>query len=358
MSPQFKYRTSSILFVVTLLLLVFGLFSIYNASTASSFRTFGHPFHYLRQQLTWSLVGVLAFLLTIKVNLKLLEKLAPFVFLISLIFLVLVLIPGVSPEILGARRWLPLFGFSLQPSELAKLGLVLYLPIFLKKQHSITGFGLIIGTVLVLTMLQPDLGTTIILSVISISLYYHSGASLKILTPLLVVATLAAMLLITISPYRRARVATFMDPTRDPLGISYHVNQVLMTLGSGGLTGVGIGKGKQKYDYLPEATTDSIFAITAEETGFVGAVILLTALLTLILLLFKVARETSPVYPKLIVAGVASWITAQVFLNVSAMIALVPLTGIPLPLISYGGSSLVTTLIALGVTINVAKQNE
>ncbi len=273
----------------------------------------------------------------------------------SVLLMIAVLIPGIGSKVLGARRWINIAGFSLQPSEFMKLALVIYLASWLEKPRAIISFIAIIVPILGLVMLQPDLGTAIIIASTSFLLFFISGAPIKDLLMLFLGGGFGVLLLIITSTYRRARLFTFLDPTKDALGTSYHINQILIALGSGGLAGVGLGRSRQKYQYLPEATTDSIFAIIGEETGFIGAILIIGLLLTLVFMCFKVASRCQSRFNQLLAAGIASWIASQVFLNISAMVALVPLTGIPLPLISYGGSSLITVLTGIGILLSITR---
>ena len=205
-------------------------------------------------------------------------------------------------------------------------------------------------------MLQPDLGTALIIVGVSFMTYYLSGAKIKEIFSFGAILAVAISALIILSPYRMERLKTFMDPTTDPLGSSYHINQVLYGLGSGGASGVGLGKSRQKYAYLPEATTDSIFVIIAEEFGFIGSSFFILTFIGLLLASFKVALNVHDKFDKLLSSSISLLFLIQIFVNLSSMVALVPLTGVPLPFISYGGSSLVTNFIALGLLINISKR--
>ncbi|MBI1871918.1 FtsW/RodA/SpoVE family cell cycle protein [Candidatus Collierbacteria bacterium] len=204
-------------------------------------------------------------------------------------------------------------------------------------------------------ILQSDFGTAAIITSICFGLYFISGSGLKEIGILLAVLLLGAFFFIFSSPYRMQRLATFIDPTSDTLGRSYHINQVILGLGSGGMFGVGLGRSRQKYAYLPEAATDSIFAIVGEETGFVGGLVLISLLLSLCLLAFKIAAKARDQHQRLVAVGIALLFSAQTFVNLSSMVALIPLTGVPLPLISYGGSSLITNFISLGILASIAR---
>jgi cell division protein FtsW len=345
----------SLLLIHTLLLLAFGVIAVYNASVVDAFNTFGNKYHFAIQQIKWTGIGLVSMFLVSRIPPVFFKKFAPHIMIATLILMVAVLIPGLGSRVLGARRWINIGGFTLQPSEFMKLALVIYLASWLEKPRPITSFMAVILPILGLVMLQPDLGTAIIIAATGFLLYFISGAPVSKLLGLTLTGFLGGALLILSSSYRRARLLTFLDPTNDPLGSSYHINQVLIALGSGGLTGVGLGRSRQKYQYLPEATTDSIFAIIGEETGFIGCILVIGFLVSLVLLCFKLASQCQNRFNQLIVAGIASWLAAQVFLNISAMVALVPLTGIPLPLISYGGSSLITVLTGIGILLSVIR---
>ena len=286
-----------------------------------------------------------------------LVRLARMGFIATLVLLVAVLIPGFSSRVLGARRWLNLGLFSFQPAELAKLSLVVYWASLLKKGRDmfwpfVASLGLITG----LVMLEPDLGTTVILIGTGLIMYFGSGGKLK---PILLGAPIflvIALGLIFISPYRRDRLWTYFDHSRDPLGASYHIRQVLLSLGSGGIWGVGLGQSRQKYEFLPEVTTDSIFAVVGEELGLVGTTTVIITFLIFFWAGMKVVKSTDDQFGVNLALGLTGWITFQALVNIAAMVALVPLTGIPLPFISYGGSSLVIALLSTGILVNISRQ--
>jgi cell division protein FtsW len=204
-------------------------------------------------------------------------------------------------------------------------------------------------------MLEPDMGTTLVVVALAITMYFLAGYPLRHFVLVGGVGIVVGIIFIVTSSYRLDRVKTFFNPAIDPQGSSYHIRQVLLALGSGGMTGVGIGRSRQKYEYLPEATTDSIFAVAGEELGFIGAGLLILAFLYLLSLIFQLATHTHDSYSKLLVAGVGAWFSLQFILNLAAMVALTPLTGVPLPLVSYGGSALVTMLAGIGIVLAVAR---
>ena len=343
------------LLLAGILVACFGLVAIYDASVIDAFRTFEDKFHYVKQQAVWICIGVVAALVTSSFPTAFLKKYAHIIYGATLFLVVIVLIPGIGSKYLGARRWIDIGITVIQPSELLKIGLVIYLAKWLETERTLKQFLAFIGLNIILVMLEPDLGTSIIIIGTSFMMYYLSGAKIKDIATFCAVLLLAISALILVSPYRVNRLKTFLDPTTDPLGSSYHINQILYGLGSGGLNGVGLGKSRQKYAYLPEATTDSIFVIIAEEFGFIGSSLLIAVLVGLLLSSFKVAMNVNDKFDKLLASSISLLFLIQIFVNLSSMVALVPLTGVPLPFISYGGSSLVTNFIALGLLINIAK---
>jgi cell division protein FtsW len=370
-------------------LLAFGVLMVYDASVVSSLNLFGGQYHYLLLQLIWVLIGLLPFAFLYLLDYKKLRVIAFPFFLISFIFLAFVLFPtSFSPEVLGSRRWvylnpsplpeIPLLGrLRFQPSELAKLGLVLYLAALFTSPSAKNGgrkrlgprksgnrkkIGLVLLLpLLVLTavpvLLEPDLGTTIILVGIGITVYFVAGGSflqLALFMPLLLAAVVA---LIFISPYRSERLLTYLNPSlADPRGAGYQIRQILIALGSGGLFGLGIGESRQKYAYLPGVNTDSIFAVVGEEFGFVGTVALILLYWVVVYRGFKVAQRAPDQFGRVLSAGIAAWFALQAFVNLGAMVGITPLTGVTLPFISYGGSSLVVMLAAFGVLLNISRQ--
>lgn len=342
--------------IAGILMACFGLIAIYDASVIDAYRTFGDKFHYVKQQSVWILIGIVVATITASIPVQLIKKYAHVLYGFTLFLMVIVLIPGIGSKLLGARRWIDIGFTVIQPSELLKITLAIYLAKWLEEDRTLKQFLILLSINLVLIMLQPDLGTALITVGVSFMIYYLSGAKIKEIFSFSAILAVAISSLILFSPYRMDRMKTFMDPTTDPLGASYHINQILYGLGSGGVSGVGLGKSRQKYAYLPEATTDSIFVIIAEEFGFIGSTLLIVSLVGLLMFSFKVALNVSDKFDKLLSSSISLLFLIQIFVNLSSMVALVPLTGVPLPFISYGGSSLVTNFIALGLLINIAKR--
>jgi len=351
-----KSRLPFTILLAGVLIACFGLLAIYDASVIDAFRTFGNKYHYVRQQAIWLAIGTVVCLITANIPLGLIKKYAHVIYGIALVLMILVLIPGIGSKLLGARRWIIFGPVVIQPSELLKISLAIYLSKWLETERSLKNFLIFLGINLGLIMLQPDLGTAIIIMGTSFMLYYLSGASIKEIITFVSVLGVAILMLIFSSPYRVDRVKTFMDPTADPLGASYHINQILYGLGSGGFSGVGLGMSRQKYAFLPEATTDSIFVIIAEEFGFLGASMLIVTLVGMLLFAFKVSLGVHEKFDKLLSSSIILMFLIQIIVNLGAMTAMIPLTGVPLPFISYGGSSLVTNFIALGVLVNISKK--
>ena len=356
--PNSKRYLGFQLFSLTLVLVLFGLLMIYSASVSEALQTFNDKFYFVKQQLKWAGLGFAGLFIFSKIPLKTLKQLAPTLMAIGLFLLVLVLIPGIGAKVQGARRWLALPFFTLQPSELMKLIEIIYLAHFLNaKPVSFSQFLFLLGTISFLVLLQPDMGTMLVLIATAVAVYFLSGYPIKNILFLGLLGSLALLLLIIISPYRASRLKTFLNPMHDPLGSSYHIRQILIAFGSGGISGVGLGKSRQKHNYLPESTTDSIFAVIGEELGFIGAIFLISLFAYFIYLGFQIAFKTQDRFARVLAGGITSWFALQVVLNLSSMVALTPLTGVPLPLVSYGGSALVTMLSGIGLLINISRNN-
>lgn len=344
---------------MTIILLGFGLIMIYSASVAEGARDFGSKWHFVLLQLKWASVGLVAMFVMSFIPPKIWERFAPLLLLMGLVLLVMVVIPGIGTKVQGARRWLVLPGFTLQPSELIKFIEVVYLSSWLHaRKISLPQFGFFVATTAGLIMLQPDMGTTLVVTLLATTMYFLSGYPIKHLLTIGGIGIALGTILIIAEPYRLARVKTFINPLHDTEGSSYHIRQVLLSLGSGGISGLGIGRSRQKYAYLPEATTDSIFAVVGEELGFIGGVTLILAFLYYLSLIFKVAASEHDKFAATMCAGVGAWIGLQVCLNLAAMVALTPLTGVPLPLVSYGGSALITMLGGVGLVLSVSRHQK
>jgi cell division protein FtsW len=354
-SPQ---RFDLFLTFITLGLVIFGVVMIYNASVVSAHQDFGDKYYYLKNQLVSATVGLIAMGVAAKVNYHYWQKLSPLILAGAVLLLLAVFIPGLGVKAYGAQRWLNLGPINLQPSEMVKLSYIFYLSAWLSRKIKLLPFLIITGLLVGIVLLQRDMGTATIIGLVGLATYFMSGASLWQFGIILPISAVVGFIFILSSSYRMKRLFTFLDPTKDPLGSSYHINQVLIALGSGGLLGLGLGESRQKYEYLPEVTTDSIFAVIGEELGFIGAVILIVSFLFLIYRGFKIARNAPDKFGQLVAGGITSWLAFQFFVNLAAMVALIPLTGVPLPFISFGGSALVTTMVGVGILLNISKQTK
>lgn len=359
-SPQQKKVFDYLPLIITLGFLIFGVLMVYDSSSAQAFVSFNDKFFFLKEQIKWVIVGLGAGAFMFFFDYKKLKLFALPILIGAIVLLIAVFIPGISVKAYGAHRWINLGFTVLQPSELAKFSLIIYLAAWLSSNEKgrLLSFLLLIGTILGLIMLQPDMGTALIILGTSFIIYFLSEKDIKGILMLAPLGILGIVGLAISSPYRMRRVTAFFNPDSDPLGSTYHVKQALIAFGSGGLFGLGLGNSRQKYSYLPEANTDSIFAIIGEELGFIGgaAVILLFAYF-----FYRCLQNTLIVedkFGKILGLGIIAWLTLQTVINLSSMVALTPLTGVPLPFISYGGSALVIELVALGTLFNIWKQNK
>jgi len=358
--PFFKLKkrpSDRWMLLAVVILSLFGILMVYDSSVAIAIRDFGNQYYYLRDQLKWLVVGFAALTVFSFIDYHYWYKIALPMLLATLVLLLAVFIPGIGIRALGAHRWINFGFFVLQPAELAKLVLVIYLSAWfsVRERGRLAAFALLVAMVVGLVLLEPDLGTSVIIIAIALILYFASGA--PVVHFALIIPVLAAgMFMVTIiSPYRMARLTSFLHPQQDPLGSSYHIRQALLGLGSGGWFGVGIGQSRQKYQYLPEANTDSIFAIIGEETGFAGGLAVILMFMFASWRGFRIAKRAQDGFGRLLAIGVTSWISVQTIINLSAMVALMPLTGVPLPFVSYGGSSLIIMLAAVGILLNISR---
>lgn len=343
---------------LTILLSLLGLIAVADVSAPMALSRFGEPYFFVKQQMIWALLGIVGLFVGMKIEYTYWKKIAGIMFIGLIVLLILVLIPGIGSKILGARRWISVGFFSIQPSEVAKLVLAIFIARLADAKYPWSYFIGSIGIVAFFIMLQPDLGTTIVVTSIGLVQLFIAGMPmLKLLAFGGGGAVLATILILT-SDYRKDRLLTFLGITDDPLGTSYHIRQVLLALGSGGLLGVGFGQSRQKHLFLPETATDSVFAVLGEELGFLGSGLIILMLTFFIYKIMKVAIKAPDIFSQVLVAGIGAWIGGQVFLNLAAMLALAPLTGIPLPFFSYGGSSLTMVLFAVGIVLNVSKHAE
>lgn len=362
---QKKSKIDYQLLVLIMALLTFGLISLYSASTVKSFEDFGNTTRYIFHQLIYGVsTGLIAMWILAKIDYHKWQKLLPVIILISLCLLALVKAPGIGFSAGGATRWIHFGSVFFQPSEIAKLAVIIYLAAWAAKKKQQTGdfvFGIlpsliITGLFASLILWQPDFGTmSIILSTAAVLLFV-SGVRLKHFLMISILAIAALVLLIKFEPYRYERLVSFINPTIDRQGASYQINQALLGVGAGGSWGYGYGLSRQKYNYLPQPMNDSIFAVTAEELGFFRSTFLIILFLLFMLKGFAVAKKAQDAFGKYLAAGISVWIGLQALINICSMIGLLPLTGVPLPFFSYGSSSMLVVLAAMGILMNISKQ--
>ena len=350
----------AILLTIVVCLNLLGLTMVLSASSVTSLTRTGSPWGEFTSQLVWLLIGTVVMTVGAFVDHNLLRRLTLPGLVVSLVLLVGVLIPGLGVSVNGAQRWIRLGPLQFQPSELAKLALVLYAAHVLAKSKTVDVRATVKPIVVVLILfgglilLQPNLGTTIIIFSIGLAILFASGVKFWVLGVLGSVSVLGATALAYFADYRRARLLAFMDPWADPLNQGWQTIQSLVSVANGGVTGVGIGASRGKYGFLPEAHNDFVFAVTAEEFGLVGAVVVVFGFVFFGLTSLVVARRADR-FGALLVVGISTWILVQAFINIGAVLGVLPITGVPLPFMSAGGTSLVTTMAGIGVMLNVAR---
>lgn len=349
----------------TLALLAIGVVMVYSASAVLSYHDFGDWYYYLKRQLLFAVLGLIAMTAIMNVDYQVWKKFAKAALLIGLVLLGLVLIPGVGVIRGGARSWIGISSFGIQPSEFMKICMILFLSKMLsEKQGEITQFtkGLlpplgVMGLAFGMIMLQPDLGTGVVLVGASLLIIFAAGARIAHLAGLAMIGVAGFVGLIIAAPYRLQRITAFLDPWSDPLGAGYQAIQSLYAIGPGGLVGLGLGASRQKYSYLPEPQTDFIFSIISEELGFIGGGLVLILFTLLVWRGMRTAITAPDTFGSLLAAGITGMIAIQVIINIGVVIGMFPVTGITLPLISYGGSSLSLMLVSIGILLNISRSS-
>ena len=376
------YSTDYILLIIVGILLLFGILILASVSAFFSQEKFGKPTYYFSHQLIYGLLpGIILGFFLFKIPLSFLKKWAWLFVLVNLFLAVLVFVPGLGVVAGGAPRWLNLRFAIIQPSEFLKLTFILYLATllaartkkvqpkrnrgsekftfrFLKENERTTliPFLIVIGIIVLLLTEQSDISTLGVIIFTALLMYFSSGTPLWHTILVVAIAGVSLAGLVKFVPYRMMRLKVLLGLIKDPMGIGYQIKQALITIGSGGIFGVGLGMSNQKFGFIPQTMSDSIFAVFAEETGFVGSLILIILFLAFLWRGFRIAKMSQDKFSQLFAIGVSSWIVVQAFINIGAMIGLLPLTGIPLPLISYGGSHIVAELGGIGILLNISKR--
>lgn len=352
------------LLISVLIICVFGIIMIYSASSIWAEYKFHDAFKYVKHQSLFFLVGLVALFIASKIDLSFLKKKANLILGVCFLLLVLVLIPGIGSVRNGSRSWFGIGGFGIQPSEFAKIGLIIFTAKYLarhyKEMHDVKKGALpiflVIGVFFLLIMLEPDFGTAMVMALTIICLIFVSGLKISFFIKLGVVGLLGIVGLIIAAPYRMARIVSFLNPWSDPLGSGYQIIQSLYAIGPGGLLGQGFLKSRQKHFYLPEPQTDFIFSIISEEFGFLGVLIVCSFFCFIFYRMIRIAMKTNDLFYKYLVFGLAFGIFIQASLNLCVVVGLIPVTGVTLPFFSYGGSSLLITLTSIGLVLNVSKK--
>ena len=359
-------KSSCFLFLLTFTLVGIGLVAIYSTSAISAEEKFGDSTFFLKRQLAWTGLGFTFMLLAMMTKYELLKVFSKPLLLVSVLFLVMVLLPQFGKEAGGARRWLRVGGFSFQPSEMAKLALILYLSQYLaRKQDRVKELWqgllpplLVLGVVAGLILLQPDLGTGLLIGMVALILLFVAGVRVIYLAGLSFSSIPALYLLVFRVGYRQRRILAFLDPWKDPSGVGYQITQSFLALGSGGLNGIGLGESRQKLFYLPAAYTDFIFSIIGEEMGFMATAAILTLFLIFIWTGMRIAYRAPDLFGHLLGVGITVAIGLQAAINMGVATGSLPTKGIPLPFISFGGSSLLMNMVGVGLLLNISRHTE
>ncbi len=373
---KIKHLDYFLLFIVALFLIL-GISFLATISASASFKKFGTTNYYLIHQLTYGFVpGIILGLIFFLIPLNFLRKISPLLIMGNLIALVLVFLPQIGGRFWGASRWVNFGAINFQPSEFLKITSILYLSSWLKNRlnYQARGAGILksrksyynfkqvflpflvfLVVISIILILQPDISTLVIIGSIALIIYFAAGTPFWHNFLIVGVASSGLFLLVKYEAYRLSRIVVFLNPEIDPMGIGFQMKQALIAIGSGGFAGRGLGMSSQKFGFLPQSISDSTFAIFAEETGFVGCIILILLFLMFLWIGLMIARRTDDKFCQLVAWGITFWILLQGFVNIGSMIGILPLSGIPLPFISYGGSHIVSELIGVGILLNIAR---
>lgn len=360
-----KIKIDLILLVAVILISILGVIMIYSSSSIWAEYKFNDSYKYLKTQSFFLIVGYIIMAIVTKIDYKKYLDKANIIFGVCFLLLILVLIPGIGTVRNGSRSWFGIGGFGIQPSEFMKLGLILFTAKYLSHNRKILDnvkkgvlpILIVLFLVFGLIMLQPDFGTGIIIVISIIALLFVAGVNMSFFIKLGFLGILGIVGLIIVAPYRMKRIVSFLNPWSDPLGSGFQIIQSLYAIGPGGLLGLGFGNSIQKHFYLPEPQTDFIFAIISEELGFMGVLIVSTLFIIIIYRGFKIALNCNNLFGKYLAFGITFGFAFQAILNLMVVVGLIPVTGVTLPFLSYGGSSLIVSLINIGVLLNISKMN-
>ncbi|QFG02107.1 MULTISPECIES: putative lipid II flippase FtsW [Tepidiforma] len=354
-------RPDYLLVAVVALLTAFGLVAVYSASFVRSLVDFGDPYSFVLRQGIWAFGGAIGMFVMARLDYRRLRPLAVPLMGVTIALLVVVIVMGVEGG--GARRWIGVGELTLQPAEFAKLTVTIYLAAWLASrggslrsfEHGLVPFVLIIGTVSALILLQPNLGTTLIILAITVTMFWVAGATFLQMLSLFGSGLVAITVLALGAGYRAERITAFLHAEKDPDGIGFQTLQALIAIGNGGVTGLGLGASRAKFFYLPESHTDGIFAIIGEELGLLAGLSLLLLYILLMIRGYQVARRARDEFGQLVATGITTWVAVQAFLNIGGILRVIPLTGVPLPFVSYGSNALAALLLAMGVLVSISR---
>ena len=357
-----KLKIDRVLFTATLLLICVSVVMVYSASAVVALERFQQPYLFLTKQALWSVLGLAVLVVAMRVDYRTYRNEA---FIWCLLALVVLMLVGVlfSAPINGTRRWFAVGGLGIQPSELAKVACVFFTALMLERRmhriddlsYSLLPIGLILGLVVTLILLQPDFGTSISLALVVAVMVFAAGLHYRYFVGLALAALPAIYIVLVSAPYRRRRLLAFWDPWADPLGDGFQIIQSLVAVGTGGVFGRGLMAGVQKLFYLPEPHTDFIYAVISEELGLVGATAILICFCVIAWRGLRIAARAEDMFGSFVALGLTTMIAAQAFVNISVVLGLMPTKGIPLPLVSFGGSSLLINLLGMGVLLNISQ---
>jgi cell division protein FtsW len=357
--------STAVLLVATIMVLnVVGVVMVLSASSVASLTDYGSPWYFFFRQIMWTALGLVAFVIAVRFDYRRWRTLVRPLLIASVALLLVVLVPGIGIYVSGSRRWLGAGMFRFQPSELAKLALLLYAADLVSRRAGelhdwrrvVRPVGLVLLLFTALVMKEPDLGSAMVLAVVVLAVLVAGGVKKRHLAVLFGLGITAVTILALAEPYRRTRMLTFLDPFADRSNAGYQISQSLIALGSGGLTGVGLGASRAKWNFLPNAHTDFIFAIIGEELGLIGCFLVMGLFIAFAVFGARAALRAPDRFGALVAAGATVWVVAQAVINIGAVVGLLPVTGIPLPFVSFGGSALIMTMLASGILVNIARQ--
>jgi len=360
-----RSRTVGLLLGLVAVLDVIGLVMVLSASSVTALRAYGSAWIFFERQLLWVGVGALLLAATMRVDYRVWRRLVVPLLSVTVVLLVLVLVPGLGISVGGSARWLGVGIVRIQPSELAKLAVVVFAADVLTRRAdridsarlTVVPVLLVFSVIALLVLVQPDLGTTLVLACIVMAVLFVAGVPLRVMATVTLLAGAATALAGMAKSYRRGRLLCFLHPASDPGNACYQLQQSLVGLGSGHVTGVGLGASRAKWGFLPNAHTDFIFAIIGEEVGLIGSLLVVGLFIAFAVLGVRAASRAPDRFGALLAGGITAWVVGQAFINIGAAIGTLPVTGVPLPFVSFGGSSLVIAMAATGILINVARQS-